>query len=63
MFNPLKFIQEVKQEAFKVTWPTGKETLQGTLMVVAMAIIAALFFLMLDQILKFLLELLLKLGM
>ena len=63
MKNPLKFIQEVKQEAFKVTWPTGKETVQGTLMVVAMAIIAALFFLMLDQILKFLLELLLKLGM
>jgi len=63
MKNPLKFIQEVKQEAFKVTWPTGKETLQGSLMVVAMAIVAALFFLMLDQILKFLLELLLKLGM
>ena len=63
MKNPLKFIQEVKQEAFKVTWPTGKETLQGTLMVVAMAIVASLFFLMLDQILKFLLELLLKLGM
>jgi preprotein translocase subunit SecE len=63
MKNPLQFIQEVKQEAFKVTWPTGKETLQGTLMVVAMAVIAALFFLMLDQILKFLLELLLKLGM
>ena len=63
MKNPLKFIQEVKQEAFKVTWPTSKETLQGTLMVVAMAVIASLFFLMLDQILKFLLELLLKLGM
>ena len=63
MKNPLKFIQEVKQEAFKVTWPTNKETLQGTLMVVAMAVIASLFFLMLDQILKFLLELLLKLGM
>ena len=63
MKNPLKFIQEVKQEAFKVTWPTGKETLQGSLMVVAMAVIAALFFLMLDQLLKFLLELLLKLGM
>ena len=60
MRNPLKFIQEVKQEAFKVTWPTGKETLQGTLMVVAMAIIASLFFLLLDQILKLLLELILK---
>ena len=44
MRNPLKFIQEVKQEAFKVTWPTGKETLQGTLMVVVMAVIASLFF-------------------
>ena len=63
MKNPLKFIQEVKQEAFKVTWPTGKEVIQGTLMVVAMAIIAALFFLLLDQILKFLLELLLKVSM
>ena len=62
MKNPLKFIQEVKQEAFKVTWPTGKETLQGTLMVVAMAIIASLFFLLLDQFLKFFLELILKIS-
>ena len=63
MKNPIKFIQEVKQEAFKVSWPTRKETLQGALMVVAMAIIASLFFLLLDQILKFFLELLLKVGM
>ena len=62
MKNPLKFIQAVKQEAFKVTWPTGKETMQGTLMVVAMAIVASLFFLLLDQVLKFLLELLLKVS-
>ena len=62
MRNPIKFIQEVKQEAFKVTWPTGKETLQGTLMVVVMAIIASLFFLLLDQVLKFFLELLLKVS-
>ena len=63
MKNPLKFIQEVKQEAFRVSWPTGKETLQGTLMVVAMAILASLFFLLLDQVLKFFLELILKVGM
>ena len=62
MKNPLKFIQEVKQEAYKVTWPTGKETLQGTLMVVAMAIVASLFFLLLDQFLKFFLELVLKIS-
>tara|TARA_B100001778_G_scaffold293117_1_gene264084 strand:+ start:57 stop:248 length:192 start_codon:yes stop_codon:yes gene_type:complete len=62
MKNPLKFIQDVKQEAFKVTWPTGKETVQGALMVVAMAIIASLFFLLLDQILKFFLEIVLKVS-
>ena len=62
MKNPVKFLQEVKQEAFKVTWPTGKETMQGTLMVIAMAVIASLFFLLLDQILKFFLELVLKVS-
>ena len=62
MKNPLKFIQEVKQEAFKVTWPTGKETLQGTLMVVAMAIVASIFFLLLDQVWKFFLDLVLNLS-
>jgi len=62
MRNPLKFIQEVKQEAFKVSWPTRKETIQGSLMVVAMAIVAAIFFLLLDQILKFFLELVLKVS-
>ena len=63
MKNPLKFFQDVKQEAFKVTWPTEKETLQGALMVVAMAIIASLFFLLLDQVLKFFLELILKVSL
>ena len=62
MKNPLKFFQEVKQEAFKVTWPTGKETVQGTIMVAIMAIIASLFFLLLDQALKFFLELVLKVS-
>ncbi len=63
MKNPLKFIQDVKQEAFKVTWPTSKEVIQGSLMVVAMAIVAALFFLLLDQILQFFLELVLKVNL
>ena len=62
MKNPLKFIQDVKQEAFKVTWPTSKEVIQGSLMVVAMAIVAALFFLLLDQVLQFFLELVLKVN-
>ena len=62
MRNPLKFFQEVKQEASKVTWPTWKETLQGALMVFVMAVVMSLFFLLLDQVLKFFLELLLKVS-
>ena len=62
MRNPIKFIQEVKQEAFKVSWPTWKETLQGALMVFIMAVVMSLFFLLLDQFLKFLLEILLKVS-
>ena len=63
MKNPLKFFQEVKQEAFKVTWPTGKETVQGTIMVAIMAIIASLFFLLVDQFYKFFLDIILNLGL
>jgi len=62
MKNPIKFIQAVKQEAFKVSWPTGKETIQGALMVFAMAVIMSLFFLLLDQVLKLLLDVLLKVS-
>ena len=62
MINPFKFIQEVKQEAFKVSWPSGKETLTGAVMVVLLAIVASMFFLILDQILKFLLNLALNIN-
>ena len=62
MKNPFKFFQEVKQEAFKVTWPTGKETVQGTIMVTIMAIIASLFFLLIDQFYKFFLDIILNIG-
>ena len=62
MKNPLKFFQEVKNEAFKVSWPTSKETIQGSLMVAAMAIVASIFFLLLDQILKFFLDLILTIN-
>ena len=62
MKNPLKFIQEVKQEAFKVTWPTRKEVAIGSLMVFVLASLAAVFFLILDQIYRFLLELILTIN-
>jgi preprotein translocase subunit SecE len=62
MKNPLRFIQEVKQETFRVSWPTKKETMMGSVMVFALASIAAIFFLFLDQILRFLLNLVLTLS-
>ena len=62
MINPLKFIQSVKQEAFKVTWPTRRDVLIGSLMVFVLAAIAAIFFLLLDQILKVLLDLILAIN-
>jgi preprotein translocase subunit SecE len=62
MINPLKFVQSVKQEAFKVTWPKKKEVMIGSLMVFVLATIAAIFFLLLDQIYKFLLDLILTVN-
>ena len=62
MLNPLRFIQSVKQEAFKVTWPTKKDVLVGSLMVFVLASIAAVFFLLLDQIYKILLNIILTIN-
>jgi len=62
MLNPLKFVQNVKQEAFKVTWPTRKDVLIGSLMVFVLAAIAAIFFLLLDQIFRVLLDLVLTIN-
>ena len=62
MINPLKFVQEVKQEASKITWPTRKDVMIGSLMVFVLATIASLFFLLLDQIYKFLLDIILVIN-
>ena len=62
MKNPLRFIQEVKQEGFRITWPTKKDTMTGALMVFGLASIAAIFFLLLDQILRFLLNIILNIS-
>tara|TARA_B100001123_G_C15263433_1_gene1007479 strand:+ start:40 stop:231 length:192 start_codon:yes stop_codon:yes gene_type:complete len=62
MKNPLRFLQEVKQEAFRVTWPTKKDVVTGSLMVFVLASLAAVFFLLLDQILKFFLDLVLTIN-
>ena len=62
MINQFKFVQGVKQEVYKVTWPTRKEVLLGASMVFVLATIAAIFFLLLDQIYKFLLDIILTIN-
>ena len=47
--NPGQFIQEVRQEMARVTWPSRKETLTTTAMVFVMVFIAAGFFFLIDQ--------------
>ena len=58
--NPLKFLQEVRQEVGKVTWPTRQETLISTVMVLIMVVVASLFFLAADQNIAALVQLMLS---
>lgn len=60
--NPFSFVQQVRDEVAKVTWPTRNETGITTLMVVAMAFLAALFFLLADQLMGWGVSLVLGLG-
>jgi preprotein translocase subunit SecE len=50
--SPLKFIQEVRAEGEKVTWPTRRETAVTTIMVFIMSAVAAVFFLVADLIIR-----------
>ena len=50
MKNPLVFIQEVRQEVSKVTWPTWKEVWITTVMVLIMVALTSIFFMIADQI-------------
>jgi preprotein translocase subunit SecE len=47
-FAPAKFVRDVRAEAAKVTWPSRKETVVTTVMVLVMAILTAIFFLLVD---------------
>jgi preprotein translocase subunit SecE len=60
--DPVTFAQEVRQETAKVTWPSRKETLVTTAMVFVMVVIAAIFLFAVDQIIGFLVRLVLGLG-
>ena len=50
--SPFKFLHEVRAEAQKVTWPTRKETTITTIMVFVMVVIASIFFLLADQVMR-----------
>ena len=50
--SPFKFLQEVRAEVQKVTWPTRKETTVTTIMVFVIVLIASLFFLLADQVMR-----------
>jgi preprotein translocase subunit SecE len=62
MISPFKFLQEVRAEAQKVTWPTRRETAVTTAMVFVMVAIAAVFFLVADQLMRFVVTTVLGIG-
>jgi preprotein translocase subunit SecE len=61
-FNPITFIQEVRQETSKVTWPSWKEVWITTLMVLIMVAITSVFFLLVDQTLSYIVRFVLGVG-
>ncbi|WP_174020503.1 preprotein translocase subunit SecE [Agrobacterium fabrum] len=60
--NPFTFLQQVRAEASKITWPSRRETMISTAMVLVMVIFAALFFFAADQLIGWLLSLVLNVG-
>ena len=55
--NPVEFVNQVRAEGRKVTWTSWKETYTATIMVVIMVILAAVFFLLTDQVSQLLVQL------
>ncbi len=60
--NPAKFIREVRQETSRVTWPTRRETMISTAMILVLVAIAAVFFLIVDNIVAWGIGLILGIG-
>jgi preprotein translocase subunit SecE len=60
--NPAEFLQQVRSEGSKVTWPTRKETMITTAMVFVMVVLASVFFLLTDQVIRIAIRLILGLG-
>ncbi|WP_170921265.1 preprotein translocase subunit SecE [Enhydrobacter aerosaccus] len=60
--NPVEFVREVRAEAGKVTWPTRRETTITTSMVFIFVVIAAVFFLVADKVIAFVVQTLLGIS-
>lgn len=60
--NPFTFLQQVRSETSKVTWPSRRETLISTVMVLAFAFLAAIFFFAADQVMGWAVEMILGIG-
>lgn len=60
--SPFKFLQEVREETRKVTWPSRMETMITTAMVFVMVLIASIFFLVADQVIRLAVSFVLGLG-
>lgn len=60
--NPFTFLQQVRAETAKVAWPSRRETTISTMMVLAFAALAMIFFFVADQIMAFGVELILGIG-
>jgi preprotein translocase subunit SecE len=60
--SPFEFIQQVRQEVSKVTWPTRNETFVTSVMVLIMVTLAAIFFFLVDQVISLVIRLILGLG-
>ena len=62
MTNPMEFLQEVRAEATKVTWPSRRETMITTAMVFVMVAVSSIFFMLADQLIRVLVTLVLGIG-
>ena len=60
--SPFKFLQEVRTETNKVTWPSRKETMITTAMVFVLTAVASIFFLAADQVIRIVVTFLLGIG-
>lgn len=58
--NPIQFLQQVRSEVSKVTWPSRNEVLISSIMVVVLVILASIFFLLADQVISWLVSLMLS---